>query len=96
MYLRFLAILKLHEAHKSSVGQDSMAFCQNTKIFRNTIIPFTAHQCACRYCLIVLSYYRYCLRVGTVGILQILGILSCCKQEKRKLRNQDIRAFPHK
>ena len=39
-------MLKLHKTHKSSVDQDSMAFCQNMKILRHTLILFTAHQCA--------------------------------------------------
>ena len=34
---------KSTRTHKSSVNQDSMAFCQNTKISWHTLILFTAH-----------------------------------------------------
>ena len=43
-YLRFLAILKLHKAHKSSVDQDSMAFYQTLIAHFN---PFY-HPSVCR------------------------------------------------
>ena len=36
-------MLELHKTHKSSVDQDSMTFCQNTKILRHILILFTTH-----------------------------------------------------
>ena len=68
--MRFLAILKLHETYKLSVDQDSMAFCQNTKILRHTLILFMAHSLKTVSLLVFKAQMAGCLQKLVSGPLE--------------------------